>query len=205
MAGRRVRRGWLGLSLQPVDPLMAARLGLDQPGGAIVNVSAEESPAWKAGIRRGDVIISCDGDPVETNADLLYKTYSRRPGDEVELVYLRRGARRTVKVALGERGAEAASRAAPAAAAARPASGPGLDWEGVTFVYDGGAAVSAVDGESRLAGYLRQGDLVKAVNGAAIDSKEAMERAFARASLAEGVVFDLQRDGQSTYLSVQSR
>lgn len=204
IAGREIKRGWLGLSLLHVDPVMAARLGLDLPGGAIVNLAVEESPAWRAGIRRGDVILTCDGDPVATNADLFYKTYSKRPGDEVELAYARRGARRTVKVKLAERGAEAA--AAPRRQSARTEAGPAVEWEGLRLAFaEGGARVLAVDADSRLAGYLRSGDVIRAVNGVTFDTKAGMEQVFARASLADGAVFDLLRDGQNTYLSVQSR
>lgn len=204
MAGREIRRGWLGLSLLHVDPVMAARLGLDLPGGAIVNVAVEDSPAWRAGIRRGDIVLSCDGDPVATNADLFYKTYSKRPGDEVELAYARRGARRTVRIKLGERGAEAAAAKRPPQPAAK--AGPEIGWEGLRLAFaDGGARVLSVDAESRLAGYLRPGDTIRAVNGAAFATAAEMEKAFSRASLADGAVFDLLRDGQNTYLSVQSR
>lgn len=205
MAGREIRRGWLGLSLLHVDPVMAARLGLDLPGGGIVNAAVPDSPAWRAGLRRGDIVLSCDGDPVATNADLFYKTYSKRPGDEVELVYARRGARRTVRIELGERGAEPAA-AGPREAAATAAAGPGMQWEGLRLAFaDGGARVVSVDAESRLAGYLRPGDTIRAVNGAGFSTRAEMEKAFARASLADGAVFDLLRDGQNTYLSVQSR
>lgn len=205
IAGREIRRGWLGLSLLPVDAVMAARLGLSLPGGGIVNVSAEGSPAHKAGLRRGDVILSCDGGPVETNADLFYKTYAKRPGDEVELVYLRRGARRTVKVKLGERGQAEATAGERGAREGSGSAGAVLEWEGLRLVFDGGARVLAVGGDSRLAGYLREGDVVRAVNGAAFGSGAEMEKVFSGASLADGVVFDLLRDGESTYLSVQSR
>lgn len=204
IAGREIKRGWLGLSLLHVDPVMAARLGLDRSGGAIVNVAVEESPAWRAGIRRGDVILTCDGAQVETNADLFYKTYAKRPGDEVELAYLRRGARRTIKIKLGERGAETAY-ARTAAAAPAPRGAAQLAWEGVNLVFDGGARVLGVDSDSRLAGYLRPGDAIRAVNGVSFDNAAEMQKVFAGASLAEGAVFDLLRDGQNTYLSVQSR
>lgn len=203
MAGREIKRGWLGLSLQHIDPVMAARLGLSSLAGGIVNVSEEGSPAYKAGIRRGDIILSCDGDPVQTNADLLYITYGKRPGDVVELAYLRGGARRTLKVKLGERAAK--TTAAAGGRPARAALKAGLQWEGLSLNYDGGARVLDIGEESRLAGYLREGDVIRALNGTALKSQAAMEEAFARASLAEGVVFDLQRDGEAHYLSVQSR
>lgn len=103
LARRKVKRGWLGLSLLGIGPVIAARMNLDRPGGAIVNISVPGAPAYKAGIRRGDIILSCDGAPVESNEDLFLKTYSGRPGDVVELIYQSKGVKKTIKVKLAER------------------------------------------------------------------------------------------------------
>lgn len=203
LAGREIRRGWLGVSVLGIDGVMAARLGLSGSGGALVNNAVQDSPAWKAGIRRGDVLLSCDGEPVESNEDLFLKTFSRRPGDEVELAWQRGAVKRTARVKLGDRdrtpGRQARGKAPQAA------RGGGLSWEGVSLVYDGGALVAGLDPDSRLNGYLRRGDLLLAVNGRPVQSAAGMEQAFAAASISEGVVFDLVRDGEATYLSVQSR
>ncbi|PIU20760.1 MAG: hypothetical protein COT18_00505 [Elusimicrobia bacterium CG08_land_8_20_14_0_20_59_10] len=205
LAGRPIKRGWLGVSLLHLEPYMAARLGLPSTDSAIVNVVAPGSPADRAGIRRGDLLLTCDGDPIETNEDLFLKTFSRRPGDEIELVLRRKAKKMTVRLKLGERGVDdrKAASAGPRARAAREQGE--LQWEGVGFVYDDGALVTGLSQKSRLAGYLRRGDRIRAVNGRAVDSPRDLKKAFAGASLAEGVVFDLLRDGEATYLSVQSR
>ena len=203
--GRSVRRGWLGVSLLPVDEVMAARLGLPSAGGAIINYVAPGSPAAAAGLKRGDVVLGCDGSPVDTDTDIFYRTYSGRPGDEMELSLLRGGSKRTVRVKLGERPEHEASAAAGGPSRVPEKDTAVLDWEGVRFAWADGARVDSVGADSRLSGYLRRGDIVKAVNGAALTDAAAMKRAFSGASLAEGVVLDLSRDGVSTYLSVQSR
>ncbi|OGS14336.1 MAG: hypothetical protein A2234_10245 [Elusimicrobia bacterium RIFOXYA2_FULL_58_8] len=205
IAGRKIRRGWLGVSLLHLDSLMAKRLGLALPEGAIVNVSVEGSPAYKAGIRRGDIILACDGTTIETNEDLFYQTYSRRPGDEVEIVYLRRGVRKTIKIKLGERGMPGDHAVDPGPVRGNPQAGAKFVWEGVGFSYSGGARVVSIAKESRLDGYLRPGDTIQAVNGAEVKTPALMTEVFRSANLADGVVFDLLRDGESTYLSVQSR
>lgn len=204
IAGRKIKRGWLGISLLHLDPVMAVRLGLELSGGAIVNVSAAGSPAYRAGIRRGDIMLSCDGMEINTQEDLFNRIYSRRPGDEVEIVYLRKGARKTVKVTLAERGAEITA-GAKTAGREKEGAKDSIEWEGLELVYSGGARVQAVGGNSRLAGYLREGDIIRAVNGAAVDDPAGMAKVFSSASLSEGVVFDLLRDGEATYLSVQSK
>lgn len=205
LAGREIKRGWLGLSLQGVDPVMAARLGLSAAGGAIVNVSVQGSPAYLAGIRRGDIVLTCDGEPVNNNEDLLLKTSSRRPGEEVEIAYQRKGAKKKLRVKLGEMRTGIDKAAPRPAGQYAAAGGAAFEWEGLILVYDGGAAVAGISDESRLGGYLRRGDVIKAVNGVALSSASGIKKAFSGASLWEGVVFDFVRDGEAAYLSVQSR
>ncbi|HNW44504.1 MAG TPA: trypsin-like peptidase domain-containing protein [Elusimicrobiales bacterium] len=205
IAGREIRRGWLGVSLQRLDAIMASRLGLARPAGAIVNISVEGSPAYKAGLRRGDIVLSCDGAAINSHEDLLNRTYARSPGDEVELVYLRDGARRKLRVKLGDRYAKSPAAAGPAKGGDSAPAGSGFEWERVRFAYSGGARVLAVSEDSRLSGYLWPGDIIKAVNGAPVAAAGQMAKVLAAANLSEGVVFDLLRDGESMYLSVQAK
>jgi serine protease Do len=62
--------GWLGVSAQAVTPDLAAALGLTEPVGAIVNSITKGSPAEKAGLQRGDVIVSLDGKKILDPAEL---------------------------------------------------------------------------------------------------------------------------------------
>ena len=62
----RTRRGWLGVQIQSVDEDMAESLGLDSARGALVAGVQEDSPAEKAGVEQGDVILEFDGKQVET-------------------------------------------------------------------------------------------------------------------------------------------
>ncbi|MDT8286020.1 MAG: trypsin-like peptidase domain-containing protein, partial [Elusimicrobiales bacterium] len=102
-AGRRVRRGWLGVALLRTDPVMLARLGVRGRAGGIINEVIAGSPAEEAGLRRGDIIVSCDGSPVESNEDLIHRIYTRRPGDKADIVFLRDGREMSVSVTLAGR------------------------------------------------------------------------------------------------------
>lgn len=93
------RRGWLGTTLLRVDPYTAARFGL--PAGALVNRVVPGSPAALAKLKRGDIVVSFDGEEVNDDADLLSFIYSRKPGDKVELVYFRSGSEKKAQVTLG--------------------------------------------------------------------------------------------------------
>jgi len=93
------RRGWLGTALLKVDPQTAARFGL--PAGALINRVVPGSPAARAKLKRGDIVVSFDGEEVGDDADLLSFIYSRKPGDKAELGYFRSGAEKKVQVTLG--------------------------------------------------------------------------------------------------------
>ncbi len=203
-AGRRARRGWLGVSLLQADPVMMARLGVRGRAGGIINEVIAGSPAEKAGFRRGDVIVSCDGTPVETNEDLIHRIYTRRPGDKAEIVFLRDGREMSVSVTLAERTEEGTASARPAPGAA--AGGANASWEGIDFrAGREGALVLKVSPDSRLYGYLHEGDLVREINRSPVRDAAGFRKAAAGADLREGVLFDLVRDGRPMYLSVQSQ
>jgi serine protease Do len=97
----RVVRGWLGVGVQPVTPDLADALELKTDQGALVSQVDPSSPAAKAGIRRGDVIVRFGGVPIERTRDLPRTVASSQPGTPVKLEVLRDGktVEKTVEVA----------------------------------------------------------------------------------------------------------
>src|SRR5690606_11527471 len=91
-----VERGWLGVEIQQVTPDLAAGLGLDEPKGALVSNVDPESPAGKAGIKSGDVILGFDGSSVKELRDLPRLVAAAKPGDKAEVMVLRDGKERTL-------------------------------------------------------------------------------------------------------------
>jgi serine protease Do len=65
-----VTRGWLGVSVQPVTPDLARSFGLEKERGALVGDVVAQGPAEKAGIKRGDVIVSYDGKKIDESVTL---------------------------------------------------------------------------------------------------------------------------------------
>ena len=97
-----VRRGWLGVRIQTVSEEIAESLSMAKPSGALVANVTPNSPAAKAGIEAGDVILTFDGIPVETMR-VLPKLVARTGIDqEVELEILRRGEHQTIKVTIAQ-------------------------------------------------------------------------------------------------------
>lgn len=98
----RVRRGQLGLTVQPVTPDFAASLGHTAVEGVIVAAIAPGSAASRAGLRQGDVIVAIDGAPVRDTNTLRNRVADSAPGSTVTLLIIPDGARRELTAQLGE-------------------------------------------------------------------------------------------------------
>jgi serine protease Do len=101
-AAGKVTRGYLGVSVVPVSPDAAARAQLPARRGAVVAEIVNGSPAARAGLKPGDVIIAFDGAPVQDPLDLTRRVAGTPPGTTIALQVANRGGQHTVKVTLGE-------------------------------------------------------------------------------------------------------
>ena len=100
-ASGKVDRGWLGVVIQEVNKDLAESFGLDKPAGALVAQVLEDGPAAKGGLEVGDVILSMNDHPVIMSADLPHLIGAVKPGKTVNLVVMREGSRKTLKVKVG--------------------------------------------------------------------------------------------------------
>ncbi len=107
-----VTRGFLGVVLQPVDYDLAMVFGLDKVEGALVAEVQDGSPAAKAGLRRGDIIIERNGRRVDTVASLRNTISLTKPGQSVTLKVLRDGEPLTITVNVGSKADNKQSKAA---------------------------------------------------------------------------------------------
>ncbi len=104
----KVVRGYLGILPQDVTPQMAKQFGLSQPGGALVGDVSPDTPAARAGLKRGDVILQLNGQPVTSANDLRLRISQTAPGTSVKLGISRDGKMQDVSITLGEYKEEAA-------------------------------------------------------------------------------------------------
>jgi len=109
--GGVVPRGYLGVNIQPVTSEIAESMGLRSAKGAIVVEAMPGTPAVEAGLKSGDVITALNGKAVEDAADLTLRTGSFKPGDKVDLTYMRDGAEKTAQVTLAEQKNETVAKA----------------------------------------------------------------------------------------------
>jgi serine protease Do len=97
-----VTRGWLGVSVQPVTPDLARSLGVDKERGALVGDVVAQGPAEKAGIKRGDVIVSYDGKKITESTTLPGLVAATGVGKTVPVEILRDGKMKTINVAISK-------------------------------------------------------------------------------------------------------
>jgi serine protease Do len=115
-----VLRGWIGVSVRPVTPELARELNLKGTEGAYVAEPQPNSPAERAGIQRGDVILSVNGAPVKDSRDLAKRIGNMSPGSKVDLVVWSKGGEKTLSLTLGELPNVQEARAAPSERDLRP-------------------------------------------------------------------------------------
>ncbi len=97
-----VRRGRLGVEIQDVTPGLAEALGLDSSRGALIVRVESGSPAERAGLRPGDVVIAVDGRSIDGSADLRNTIGMTRIGAQVRIAVMRDGRREDVSVGIGQ-------------------------------------------------------------------------------------------------------
>lgn len=204
----RFERPWAGMSGQSVDADIAASLGLDRPGGILVSALHPSSPFAEAGLRPGDVILTVDGQPVNTPAEMVFRMSVAGLGKVAQVTALRDGVRDTVAVELRP------APDTPPRAMLRLDEGsplPGLTVLNVNpavlaeFNLPLGSAgvVVANPGPYGARLGIRPGDVILAINGNAITQTAQVQNALRDAAAARALRLDLQRGLQR--LSLRSR
>ncbi len=173
--GGEVVRGWLGVQIQPVGRDMADSLGLKDARGAIVADAQAGSPAAKAGLKTGDVILAVNGKAIRDSRDLARTIAGYEPGSKVALEVNRAGTKMTLQVELGRLNQEA--KVGPAAddsgAASTSLADLGLRLAPASEVGEKGGGVAVVDvdpaGPAAARG-ISSGDVVLEVQGRVVST-----------------------------------
>ncbi len=174
----KVSRGRLGVSIQGLDADLAQNFGLDKPKGALIANVENGSPAEKAGLQPGDVVLGVNGQKVDNSADLPRIIGEQKPGSVVHLSIWRDRKTREVSVTLGEQAGEKVMAAGGAERKGDSASGKlGLTGRGLSaqeasrLGVPGGIVVEGASGPAGKAG-LQPGDVIVGINNQPISSIE---------------------------------
>ncbi|MDP7386502.1 MAG: PDZ domain-containing protein, partial [Nitrospinota bacterium] len=199
-------RGFLGVRIQNLNPKLAKRFGVAKAEGALVSNVNQDSPASRAGIKRGDVIIEFDGKRIRTTGDLVRRVGNTSVGKSVEMRVLRDGREVTLAVKVGELSEERAASTTGVSSQKlgveiRPV--PPDRAKALGLPAGQGLLVAGVDPDSPAArGGIRPGDIILEVNGQAISAMGDLSAALAKTKGDEDHLFYLHRNKSKLYASV---
>ncbi len=201
-----VTRGWLGVMIQKITPDLAKSFGLKDNKGALVGDVIPDGPAFKSGIKRGDVIVSFDGQPVDEMEALPKIVAKTTPGKSVKVNIVRDGKQKTFDIVI-----EVLEDKTVVAAVAK--SDPvGLQVQDITpelmkslkLDTKNGVLVSDVTagGAAGEAG-IRRGDVITEINRTPINTVADYTRVTASADKGSTVLFLVRRGGTTIYVAVK--
>jgi serine protease Do len=180
----RVQRGRLGVQIDQVSKEVAESLGLSKPQGALVRGVEQGSPAEKAGLEAGDIILRFDGKLIEKSADLPRQVGNTKPGTVSKLQIWRRGSSKELSITVGEFEPEKPAKKA-AAPAEKPATSQAAKFLGLTLSdltdaqkkelkLRGGVRVDAAAEAAARAG-IQEGDVILALANTETPTVQVLE------------------------------
>lgn len=203
----KVSRGRLGVAIQGLDAELAQNFGLDKPVGALVASVENGSPAEKAGLAPGDVVLGVNGQKVDNSADLPRIIGEQKPGSVVRLSIWRDRKARDINVTLGEQAGEKLAAMGGAERKSESASGKlGLTGRALTaqeasrLGVPGGVVVEGLSGPAAKSG-LQPGDVIIGVNNQPITGIEQFRKLLDAAGNRFALL--IQRGGSRIFLPVR--
>jgi serine protease Do len=208
----RVSRGRIGVQIDQVTKDVAESIGLGKPQGALVRSVESGSPAEKAGVEAGDIIIRFDGKAIEKASDLPRLVGNTKPGTRTSLTVFRRGATKDLSVTIAEIEAEKTARRSPEKEekpkSSAAAQSVGLTVSELTDVQKkelkikGGVRVESVTNGAARAG-IREGDIIVAVGNTEVSSIKEFEVVLAKIDKNKPIPVLLRRGELATYLLIR--
>jgi serine protease Do len=204
----KVVRGWLGIYMQSLSADMAKSLNLESKDGVIITEVIRDSPAERAGLKEGDVLIVFDGKKVEDAHHLPSIVADISPGTEVKVSILRDGKEKSVEVKLGEMPEEVASLKTDLI------GDLGMAVQDITeeiakhmeIEDPSGVIVSGVESGSPAddAG-MRERDIIRQVNRKRIKNLQQFREILREGSSEESVLFLVERGQRRMYVVVKKK
>jgi serine protease Do len=205
----RVTRGWLGVSIQPLTPELARSFGSKDAKGVLINEVMPDSPAAKAGLKPGDILLEFEGRPMEGPGDLQRAVGFFSPDRSAKVKILRDQVEKTVEIRVGQAPDERQTQQQrPGGGRAR--SMLGLEVRPVTpeiarqlnlRTTDGVIVVRVEDGTPAAEAGVQRGDVVKQLNGQTVKTMADFERLTRDMKEGDPLTVLLQRGAMSLYVA----
>jgi serine protease Do len=207
----KVTRGYLGVYLRPVTPALARAIGYEGTDGAQVqDITKEDSPAARAGLRSGDVIVEFEGKPVKTPAQLTELVADMPVGRPAQLKYVREGRTQTTTVNLGERPATGEVQEQKQGEDDENGSPLGISTQTVTpdiarelkLRITSGVVVQNIQTDSPAAEVLQRGDVIHRINRMPVTNRQDYVRAMQSLKGDKEIALQIERGGQLQFIIV---
>ena len=221
----RVARGYLGVAIDPLTPELAEQFGLPGQTGVLIRSITPGSPAQKAGLQPGDVIVAINGTPIQGARDLVRLIASAAVGSKVELQTLRDKKEQTLSVTIEEQPAGfkigPPPQSQPQTSPQQPQQQPGTvvpanPLAGITVAaippeklpnYPEnvqGVLVTVVDPRAASASALQPGDVIEQINGRPVANPEEFEKIVERLQGARSILLSIARGKSRSFVVIQT-
>lgn len=206
----KVTRGWLGVTIQEITPELAKSFDLKNTEGVLVAQVEPNSPAAKAGIRSGDVIVDYNGKPTKNPRDLSMAVADTKVGVPARLNVIRDGRTLDLQTAVGEKPAERAEGSTPATEKSEEHAKLGVSVKNVdpetahelNLRSSTGALVTDVQsGSPADDGGVRPGDVIREFNHKPINNVSDLQSAVRNLKSGSTVLLNVVRQGQTLFLA----
>jgi serine protease Do len=205
----RVRRGWLGVLIQDVTLDLAESFGMKHPRGALVARVLPDSPAVKAGIEVGDVIVGFNQQDIPDSSSLPPIVGSSKVGVQLPVTIIRNGREKTLKVKLGELPDDASVARAEGKQQVEQTNRIGFsaidltDEQREALEIQGGILVTrVVKGPASQAG-IRKDDIILSIDNKPVENVSQFQKLVGALPAGKSVALLIQREGSPTFLAVK--
>ena len=207
----RVTRGWLGVQIQPLTPELARSFGSKDAKGVLINEVMADSPAARAGLKPGDILLEFEGRPMEGPGDLQRAVGLFSPDRSAKVKVLRDQTEKTVEIKVGQAPDERqAQQQQPRPGGGKARAMLGLEVRPVTpeiarqmnlRTTDGVIVVRVEEGTPAAEAGVQRGDVVKQLNGQNVKTMGDFERLTQGMKEGDPLTVLLQRGAMSLYVA----